>query len=707
MEELSSSVAITTTTTTKDDGNFGSSSKINGNNLKGKEKKIIVRNRQIYSCKRCYSGKRKCDKQKESCTRCRRANVKCEYFKTISPKRKGKMTKNTLAGEDARFKNTNGVSTTNGQVKPSLENILNTEINPQLSKQENHNFTLIISSTGEYSKFFPICMYPFHDHEANVALLTKFNDVENRSVSVFDFSIIVHPIRSLDKLKSKIPRKEVSDFLVDHFFKYIVPFVPIVDFQEFVYDYQVFLSDPGQYRDEKFLVVFFAIIFCSCTNMMFLQDLRAIGHYNRMDNSEMMEEDFKQLRSDCFECIENIKQILNSDATPSMSVIVSLALIYYVGSSNGYLATMQISSLVKYSQIFGLHRKLQMDTNTLPMRDIIYNFVWYLDGLAAYYSGLPPNMHNEIFQSDHTNLQQSNDINILFFAGRLQNTKVWNRILFQFNKINKPKANIIDEIASLYYDSILIVNSINIRIMECDHTCERFKKWLITETRMGLRKSALLLNALKCSMSYKQLSSYNKNITTELVLQSMLLINESIYKVKLGVEVMQESIWFYRFAIPFQAMYIVLSHIQRYPKKGLNFSMISEELNYTSESEYQMFDLTRNDIRFMLVDESIKTLRFLVNFWPTSNIDRFENIIKFRNYVFENLKEESSPDSDEGNIFKFSNSPSGSNIDVTSKNTDFEKIITGLEDPSFIDRASYDAYAFLEEGSKFWFGDAY
>lgn len=130
-------------------------------------KKGLVRNRKINSCKRCYASKRKCDKQKPTCSRCKSLTVDCEYFpendKTLNP---------SLHFEKHEgSKNVQSFSSTS--VKPSLKNLLNTEINPQPSKQENQNFTLIISSTGEYSKFFPTCTFPFHDHQANLSMVLK------------------------------------------------------------------------------------------------------------------------------------------------------------------------------------------------------------------------------------------------------------------------------------------------------------------------------------------------------------------------------------------------------------------------------------------------------------------------------------------------------------------------------------------------------
>jgi hypothetical protein len=691
----------------------------------------LVRNRRIFSCQRCYNAKRKCDKSKPNCSRCIRAKVTCLYF---SPTTKdGKYIALTHCKDDGHLEIKRS-PTIQDTVKPSLQNILNTEINPQVSKKENQNFTLVISSTGEYSKFFPTCTFPFHDHQANLSMQLNFNEGENRSLSVFDFSKIVNPIDSIEALKSRLPNKEISDFLVEHFFSYIRPFVPIVDSEEFMYDYRNYWLNPEKSQDLNFLVIIFAIIFCSCTNIMFLNDLQTLNLYRPQKSIYLFQLDCKKVRADSFECIENLKHMLNSDSTPSISIIISLSLIYYLGSSNGFMASMQISSLVKYAQIYGLHRKLVNKSEGLPMRDIIYSFVWYLDGLAAYYSGFPPNMYYEIFQCDYNNMLQSKDLGILFLAGRLLNTKVWNRILFEFNKINKSEDDDFKSIEKLYLDTIASINQLNKNIMESKQANQGYKTWLVTETRLGLRKSALLLSALKCSKSYKQLNNYKSNITTDLVLQSMLLINESVYKVKLGMKFMKESIWFYRFAIPFQAMYIVLSHIQKYPNMELNFSLLNEEMEYTFDPVHCIIDLLKGDIRMKLVDDSIKTLSFLVHFWAASNVDRFENIIKFRNFVYDKIlnenenhvvqqfetqkTQESQKQQQTGTLpHKSVHEPIKQfsyilTNDHNNQSRDIKEGPTRMpecdDDHKILDPITFDyddAFAFLDEGSKFWFGD--
>lgn len=691
-------------------------------------KRKIIRNRRINSCKRCYGYKRKCDKNRSGCERCRKAKVPCEYYTMDGIK--GKNTSTTL--EDHGNSSEDKTSSDENHTKALLSSTLNTEINPQLRSTENQNFTLIISATGEYSKFFPTCVFPYYEHQANLTLLTSYNDATEKSTAIFNFSQIIHPFNSMDDIRSKVPSHDISDFLVDHFFNYVFPFVPIVDKSEFLYEYKKYWKHPLKFKDKNFFFVLFSIYFTSSTNLFLLKELESMRHFQRSSHDNLFFDlDFGVLRNTCFQCIENLKHFLNSDSSPSISLIIGLTLIYYVGSSNGFATPIQVANLVKYSQIFGLHRSIINGSDSLPMRDIIYSFVWYLDGLSAYYSGFPPNMFSEFFQCEHSSLLQSDDINIIFLYGRLQNMKVWNKVLSEFNKINKTDKDCIEDIEEMYLNSIAIVNLINQKILNCDYRNLNYRKWLVTETRLGLRKSSLMFSALRCSLSYKHFNNSNvDNITSELVLQSMLLVNESILKLKLGEEVMKEAFWFYRYAIPFQAMYIVLSHIQKFPDISLNFSMLYDELEYTT-SELLDINYTNGDLRMKLIDKSIETLRYLVKFWHPAHADRFERIIKFREFIREKdetLHTEERQGSQAPSIINMQNylnkfnsvlqtaastseyTPSTSDetsprhVESKVSEKDMNNAINFLDYPGLFDD-TYEAYAFLDEGSKFWFGD--
>ncbi|KAG0683532.1 hypothetical protein C6P40_000044 [Pichia californica] len=671
------------------------------------KKDLVVRNRKIASCQRCYKSKRKCDKSRPSCLRCQRVNQICTYF-----------TKEETRERYHIRKVINAVQPNNKEISPTNGNSSqNTEINPRPNQTENQNFSIIVSSTGEYSKFFPKCFFSFFDHAQNISMILNPMGSKNKSLMVFNFSCLVTPFKNLNDIKARIPSIKTSDFLVNHFFDYILPFIPIVDKNEFFYEYKIFWEKPNSFNNKNFLFLMFSIYFCSCTSLSILKIFIYTSKFKNISiKKDIMELDCENLRFIFYECIENLRIVLNSNSNPSISIITGLTLIYYIGSANGNTISVKISSLVKISQIFGLHRKLTTN-NSGAIRDILYKFVWYLDGLSAYYSGFPPNMHPEICESDEIYSIQSNDINYLFLSARLCNTHFWNIILFEFNKINKTDIKKFKEIESIYNNSINIVNDINEKILNFKDKSKNYKKWLTTETKMGLRKSMLLLSALKHSLSYKENNIQDKKLTNDLVLNSLLLINESIYKVKLGMKVLPNAIWFYRFAIPFQAMYIVLSHLQRYPLQRINFSYLKENIDYTvdddddddnDEGKEAIIDYLNGDIRLDLINLCIDTISFLTTFWIPSNIERFNRLIKFRDYIIEKINsnitscKESSVDSFEEEKIE-ENHEKNQNQNLPSMVIN-EYNECPDENMNLFD---FDAYAFLNEGSKYWFGEEF
>jgi hypothetical protein len=102
-----------------------------------------------------------------------------------------------------------------------------------------------------------------------------------------------------------------------------------------------------------------------------------------------------------------------------------------------------------------------------------------------------------------------------------------------------------------------------------------------------------------------------------------------------------------------------------------------------------------------MVDLSIETLKLMVPFWHPFMCDRFKRIIEFRKFVYSKLEKGAQPQvpkpfSAISQILLASNTP--------QKTPDYEKSMPGLEDPNILVNNYTDAFEFLDEGSKFWFG---
>lgn len=650
----------------------------------------LIRNRRIFSCQRCYNAKRKCDKGKPSCSRCIRAKAPCLYFSLV--KKNNKVI--DVAVEQEKKYIEIDKSKPNISTKHSLNNILNADV----GSYANH--THPPNDNSALRKFFPYSMFSVYDNQSDLLLINDLegNEISNLNLGFFDYSKLVAPFDSPEFIKSKIPSKIHSDYLVRHFFDFIRPFMPIIESDEFFSEYEKYWENPETYKNLEFWAIFYSILFCSCTNLIFLKKLKNLNLYRTRKDNLMFEIDLDEIRDESFQCIENIRHMLHSDIKPSLSIIVSLSLIYYIGLTNGLVTSIQISNLVKLAEIYRLsdpkeeaveEENDEDDDEVEPSsRNIIYSFVCYLDGLSSYFTGSSTNINYEIFPYKYQKLFLSGDIHLLFLAGELQNIKVYNRILFEYNKLEASTDKDFAEIETLYLDTITLINQLNKTISLSKQGNKKYKNLLITDIRLKMRECSLLLSALKYYKNVPQMNISDSNILIDLVLQSMLLINESAYKIRLSMDVIKESVWHYRFPIPFKSLYIILSHILKYPKDIVNFTMISKEMEYTTDSIHCQIDFLNGDIRLKLVDDLITTLSSLFNFWPSSILKRYENIIKFRNFVYDEIK-----DKDENQLKTTENLMMRENPPENSKNTD-----------ELNDKASNEGlFEFLQFGSKYWF----
>lgn len=649
--------------------------------MSGSQKRVF-RCRNITSCKRCFQSKRKCSKTKPSCDRCERIKTPCVYFTEDQLENRKKLRKD--------------VAYTDVCETP------NTEIIPQPRSRENYNFKLIVNSTGEYSKYFPMSLFPFYEHSSNVSWIVDSKKNTNQTVAVFDFNVMFKHLANLSQILEYIPKRKLCDQLVDHFFKNVFPIIPIVDKEEFDLKYKIFWKKPSAFEDLNALMLLFAILFCSSTSMLINEAISP---------SSKTGLDYQTMRIDYFDCIENLKYMLNTNMTPSLSSLTSFALIYYVGSMNGFPLTIQITNLAKLAQMFGLHRKVTQKLNSTPLRDVVYCFIWFLDAMSTYYTGLPTNLYASSFESETLFPNKSNDFLSLFFLGRLHNAKVWVSVLDKINQIEKCSIDEYHNIDLKFDESVIHVNRICDQLLESNDTKGGMHKWMRTELRMGVAKSFVLMFILRHSLSYLPTDDLISKLTTDLVLQSLLLINESLLKLIIGRRVLPTCMWYNRLCFPFQAMYIVLSHIRQYPNHHLNLSMLDSKYQFTLDPDLGL-DVLNGDLRLPIVEKCLQELPVLEAVWTPVTIERFSRIAKYKQHVVEQLS--MNPDTS-NNVSPSGSGPIGGKSPLehghpqraTPSHTPQQRqpeIISNSHNNG-IGPAPVEAYTFLDDGLQFMFGE--
>lgn len=500
------------------------------------------------------------------------------------------------------------------------------ELDPDTRRSEKKNFSLILSDTGEYSKYFPMCLFPFSDHESNVAYIVETQPAHWDAVVTFNFASMVKPLESIHDIKSKLPGKELADKLVDHFFRCIHPYVPIIDQEEFFLKYNDFWQHHAKYRDMNAMLLMTAVYFCSA------QSLQLVAVFEQAKRGVDPEYDYQKLKHQYFQCIKSINYLLHTNYVPSLSSLIALTLIYYIGSFNCVTITPELAQLVRYSQLVGLHRNISHNAQSTPIRDVAYSYIWYLDSLNSYYTGLAPLIHKDYSETINNFPKYSRDLNTLFTLVRLHNAAVSSEILSEINKINVSEQEVLTRVNFRFSECLEIVNGLNREILATPNMEPDYLRWLTAEGRLGLWRSALLVNVLRgyIDVTNNELGTI-KTLSEELVLYSMLLINESIMKAVLGFKTQIGSLWFTRCSYPNQAMYIVLSHIKNYPSVELNFSSLSPQLEYTKHKEINYLE---HDLRRTLINKGIEAMQSLKPLWTTRYQNRFDRVLEFKEENF-------------------------------------------------------------------------
>lgn len=576
----------------------------------------ITRRRNIQACKRCFASKRKCGKEKPTCLRCLKAHVPCEYFTEEQIQRRIEERRVvTKDGEDVELEKS---------VIPDME------LDPSTRQFEKKNFKLIVNNTGEYSKYFPICLFPFCDHAANVSYIVDRSPNPSDHIVTFNFATMSRQLGNIQEVRQQFPEKPLADGFVEHYFQCIHPYVPIIDKEEFFLKYRQFWARPNKYSDANSLMLMFAVCFCSAQSLQLAAldaQLYPEDHMGQFDPDV----DYQKAKHVYFQCIESLKCILNSNFSPSLSSMISMVIMYYVPSLNCVSICGEVGALVRYSQLIGLHRNISHGSSTTPIRDNIYSYIWYLDSLNAYYTGLAPCMHPDYFETINNFPKYSTDLDVLFSLARFHSALVADDVLSEVNKITVTSLKPLERINRKFLEAVQIVNGLGHQILNTSGRDPEYLRWLVSECRLGLWKSALLLNVLQGFMDVtRNMSDSVKVLSKELVLYSMLLINESIIKVQLGLKTQPGSMWFIRCSYPFQAMYIVLTHIKNSPME-LNFSELMPNLEYT---EMEGIDYLHGDLRGKLVNEGKRAMDRIKKMWPSVMQNRYERVMKVKEHLF-------------------------------------------------------------------------
>lgn len=340
---------------------------------------------------------------------------------------------------------------------------------------------------------------------------------------------------------------------------------------------------------------------------------------------------FMKLAFEYFECVENIKCLLMTNYNPSIPAISSLALMYYVSSTNCNELAVQVSSLLRYSHMAGLHKKATRLSGT-PLKEVVYAFVVFLDSLVSFYTGLPSQVDqtlNELY--DGMEELPSNPFTLAAVA-RFRAARLCADITTQLSNGELLSQDDLKRKIRAFKKVERDIHLIDERILKLHTSCPSDLTWSFNESWLFVRRAGRLLayfsSNAQCKWRKKK-SEVNLN-NGDLILQSLLLINESFLKISCALEQGTESVWFLRNTYPFEPIIIVLSHLKRYPNACVNFMDLEEEVYYTRCATIDYFS---GDLRVELVENCCQALSEIGCLWPLKTQNLFKEILALKSKV--------------------------------------------------------------------------
>lgn len=559
--------------------------------------KRITRNREVKSCENCIVGKRKCDKEKPTCERCMRLCIVCSYPKKAVNKR---LASGAHLSEDSYA---------------SLRFLVEAD-----DDKTGKNFQIVTNLTGELSVFIPSNLFPFYGLSTNLDEVFAITQGNSGLHDMFDFSRLTTKKLSIRQLKAKIPPRDLGDFLISHFFDEIFPVVPILDRDDFLLKWQSYWKDPISFIDLNAMILLFGVFFSSCASIQ----LNSVygGTLNHLNP------DFEKLKIEYYDCVENIRYMLKTDVCPSIPAILSLSIMYYVSSLNCYGLAAAVSTLQRYCQMAGLHRKTS-NTSVMPLKEILYGFVTFLDSLVSVYHGLPTQVDSRVSEIMDISDKLPENMYIAGFMARFFCARICAIFKTSLNEVQGPSKADLRNMKKRLKKVRKIVNSINEKILSSQDLSHSDKRLLKAGNQLFLRRAAYFFVAMKI---FVKANVREKPMTPsvndrELITQSLLLMNESFILINQLPSYRRACLWFVRNTYPLEAVLIVISNLESHPAESLNFSQLCKEELYTKCAS---IDYNSGDLREVLLEKCCDALLRIECLWPPILRNLFRKILDIK-----------------------------------------------------------------------------
>ncbi|KAK9456051.1 hypothetical protein V1511DRAFT_496378 [Dipodascopsis uninucleata] len=371
----------------------------------------IRRRRVIKSCVNCHRRKVKCDKMTPKCGTCVKLNMVCQYYS--SPHEE---LEETSEGEDANaLYNKDSATTVVASVEKNDRPTLDSHrlVDAGYLTIDNTTGTSRYTNGAFWGAYFKEItdvtnMLREHTEAHNQDRLSAINNSQTSAMVLLHYLArsSLDNINMLKLVYSFLPDKATSEHLIQQYFQYVRPIMPLFGENYFRRKSQLFWSEMenDESPDLQFLTVMLAVFYSAskCLKESSVIKLKGILKEKNLSNTELIE---SYRNSIAIQQKETEKFKMGLDLALSCSGFPSHATVYTIQASiittqvdccSGAESSLsQTAVLIRLAQIMGIHRDPDNFSGTIEQeeaeaRRLMWHALVHLDYVVALTNGLPP-----------------------------------------------------------------------------------------------------------------------------------------------------------------------------------------------------------------------------------------------------------------------------------------------------------------------------
>lgn len=540
-----------------------------------------IRPLNIQICKNCHKRRKKCSRGKPICERCLKLNKVCEYFTDAELF--------ALAVAKHKAKNDN-ISADSNKIRN--EDIITSKSISKLQKNNDKLSSPLISSC-QCERIDILNFEKTPNLKLFFILLDSKIQFGCNTIPSIQYPMIMTPSVSIDNIKELISTKEKFDPFVSYFFDFIHVWIPVINYDDFLTNYDLFWNNYNHEFDSKFAMILLAIKFVYEVQIWSTMPFECLKDTANNINT-------------IFQYLDYLKFVTNMINHPHLEGIKAFSVTYYFASPRGYDFYCKIPELIGYSKAVNLSEKDFALSLLLKYFEVIIGSNKCNDP-SYMQSHMPESFENvnflDIICCDSLNMIISREI------------------------IN-PQMTSSEKLE--YLKRIFCEHS--------KHYENRFKSILLrnNETNSNYIYKLAQINHLK---NYREVDvelsildlickgSENFIENTNCILKMLLYLNECVMFTRLCSKNIKGK-WLLRAVFPYFSILLLLLHIHKYPREKLSFKNIV--LPY---SELEGIDYKLDDIRAPLVKEGLNILTNTKKIWSLQQQHCFNDLDKLQKLI--------------------------------------------------------------------------